>query len=166
MTSLSLSTKPLAKAVTGLAFAAVLLLHQTAPATAGGEVNTGYFGDVAIQGYDTVAYFTENEAVKGSEQFKLKWLGAYWHFQSEEHRQLFADNPQKYAPQYGGHCATGMEVHGGLTRDVDPEAWAIVDDKLYLNYSKETNTRVLDGSVDLVKADANWHKYETAETQQ
>jgi hypothetical protein len=126
------------------------------PGWSGEPVNTGYFGNVAIKGYDPVAYFTDGKATSGSENITYKWLGAYWHFENDEHRQLFAEDPTAYAPQYGGFCASGMGIHGGRTSDIDPEAWLIIDGKLYLNYSKETNTLITDGIVDLNKADANW----------
>jgi len=134
----------------------VLLMGYSLRVHADGAINTGYFGNVAIKGYDPVAYFTDGTAMKGNENHKLKWLGAYWYFDSEEHKELFAANPQSYAPQYGGHCATGMAVHGGLTRDIDPEAWIIIDNKLYLNYSKETQTLLTEGVVSIEKADTNW----------
>ena len=63
------------------------------PATAGGGVNTGYFGGVAIKGYDTVAYFTDGRAMKGSEEFAFDWLGTPWHFANAEHRDLFEADP-------------------------------------------------------------------------
>ena len=65
-------------------------------------VNTTFFG-VAIKGYDTVAYHTENRAVKGSSQFSYKWNDARWYFASAENRDLFAADPERYAPQYGGY---------------------------------------------------------------
>src|SRR6476660_5465726 len=74
------------------------------------EVNTGYFGNVAIEGYDTVAYFTDGKAIKGSEKYTYDWLGTSWHFASDEHRKLFADNPISYAPQFGGLCAEGIAL--------------------------------------------------------
>jgi YHS domain-containing protein len=114
---------------TGVAFA------SSAPAGAGTAVNTGYFGGVAIEGHDTVAYFTDGQATKGSEEFAYDWLGATWYFATAEHRDLFAGQPVQYAPQYGGHCAMGT-AFGESTANIDPEAWAIVDGKLYLQYSK------------------------------
>jgi len=102
---------------------------------AGSPVNTGYFGGLAIEGYDPVAYFTEGKPVKGSEEFELEWLGAYWQFANAEHRDLFAEQPVKYAPQYGGHCSAGV-AFGENTINIDPEAWTIVDGKLYLQYAK------------------------------
>ena len=65
------------------------------------RVNTDETG-IAIQGYDTVAYHTENRAVKGKSAFSFKWNGAVWHFASTEHRALFAASPDRYAPKYGG----------------------------------------------------------------
>src|SRR5690349_2934507 len=89
-------------------------------------VNTGYFGDIAIRGYDTVAYFTENKAVEGLPQYSTRWLGAEWHFASAENRDLFKEDPVKYAPQYGGHCADGVSF-GTITTNIDPKAWRIIE---------------------------------------
>ena len=90
---------------------------------------------VAIHGYDTVAYFTEDRAVKGSGEFEHVWEDARWHFASAANRDLFTANPDRYAPQYGGYCALGIAA--GEFAHVDPEAWTIVDGKLYLNKSKK-----------------------------
>lgn len=104
-----------------------------APVWAEDFVNTGYFGDVAIKGYDTVAYFTQNEAVEGSPKYTYRWLGATWQFTSPENRDLFAREPSKYAPQYGGYCADGVSF-GTVTTNIDPKAWRIIDGKLYISY--------------------------------
>ena len=114
--------------------ATVAAFASSAPAGAGTAVNTGYFDGVAIEGYDTVAYFTDGKATKGSEEFAYDWLGATWYFANAEHRDLFAEKPVQYAPQYGGHCALGT-AFGESTANIDPEAWSIVDGKLYLQYS-------------------------------
>lgn len=116
---------------TGAAFVAAVCL--TGPVLAGDFVNTGYFGDVAIKGYDTVAYFTRNEAVEGSPRYTYRWLGATWQFASAENRDLFAKEPAKYAPQYGGYCADGVSF-GTVTTNIDPKAWRIIDGKLYISY--------------------------------
>ncbi|QRM56208.1 YHS domain-containing (seleno)protein [Sinorhizobium sp. BG8] len=113
--------------------AVALLLASTESAAADNMVNTGYFGDVAIKGYDPVAYFTQNEAVEGSPKFNYHWLGANWHFASAEHRDLFIKDPAKYAPQYGGYCADGVS-YGTVTTNIDPKAWRIIEGKLYINY--------------------------------
>lgn len=117
-----------------------------------------YFVDdagVAIRGTDPVAYFTEGAAVAGSSEFSHSWGNATWHFASAENRDLFAANPGQYAPQYGGFCA--WAVSEGYTASIDPEAWRIVDARLYLNYDKRIQQRWerdIPGNVS--KADANW----------
>jgi YHS domain-containing protein len=93
----------------------------------------------AIRGYDPVAYFTENQPVKGKSEFSTTWNGATWYFSSAEHRQLFTQNPEKYAPQYGGWCAYGWAQ--GYPAKTEPDAWSIVDGKLYLNYNKDIKQR-------------------------
>ncbi|MBB4273666.1 YHS domain-containing (seleno)protein [Rhizobium mongolense] len=112
---------------------AAILLAFAQPAAAEEPVNTGYFGDVAIKGYDPVAYFTENKAVEGSPVYSYRWLGAEWHFTSSENRDRFIAEPGKYAPQYGGYCADGVSF-GTVTTNIDPKAWRIIDGKLYLSY--------------------------------
>jgi YHS domain-containing protein len=116
--------------------AALTMLAWSVSAGAGSSINTGYFGGTAIEGYDPVAYFTDGRATKGSEEFAYDWLGATWHFASAEHRELFSKQPVSYAPQYGGHCSLGT-AFGESTVNIDPEAWSIVDGKLYLQYSKD-----------------------------
>ncbi|BBM89481.1 hypothetical protein COTS27_01181 [Spirochaetota bacterium] len=88
----------------------------------------------AVSGYDTVAYFTEKKPVRGNEKYKHTWKNATWVFASEEHLKLFKANPEKYAPQYGGHCAWGIGGKSALFSS-DPAAWEIIDGKLYLNYN-------------------------------
>lgn len=117
----------------GVALAAVMLLSLIQPAVAEDLVNTGYFGDVAIKGYDPVAYFTQNQAIEGSEKYSYHWLGATWYFSSAGNRDLFKGDPSKYAPQYGGYCADGVSF-GTVTTNVDPKAWRIIDGKLYISY--------------------------------
>lgn len=111
---------------------AVLLFAQIAVAE-DPLVNTGYFGDVAIKGYDPVAYFTQNEAVEGSAKYSHHWLGATWHFASSKNRDIFMRDPAKYAPQYGGYCADGVSL-GTVTTNIDPKAWRIIEGKLYISY--------------------------------
>jgi YHS domain-containing protein len=134
----------------------IALMVSCIPAFAVDPVNTGYFGGVAIKGYDPVAYFTEGRAMKGSEEFSYDWLGTPWHFANARHRELFINDPNKYAPQYGGHCV-GEVAAKGDTINIEPEAWAIVDGKLYLSYSKEFMDKFeADPSNILAEAEANW----------
>lgn len=87
----------------------------------------------AIKGYDPVAYFTQNKPVKGKADVTYDWNEATWHFASADNRDQFKQQPEKYAPQYGGWCAYGWAQ--GYPAKIDPEAWSIVDGKLYLNYN-------------------------------
>jgi YHS domain-containing protein len=110
---------------------------------------------LAIKGYDPVAYFTEAKPVQGSSQFTAEHLGATYYFSSAQHQSLFQGEPNKYAPQYGGYCAFGVSKEYKF--DIDPEAWAIVDDKLYLNLNKKVQARWVPNKDELiVDADTIW----------
>jgi hypothetical protein len=139
--------------------ALLALLAVSGPAAGGEVVNTGLFGGVAIKGYDTVAYFTEGKAMKGSEEFAYDWVGTPWHFANATHRDLFAADPARYAPQYGGYCTLGVGLDGHAAENIDPErAWRIIDDKLYFVYDP-TYVVELDGPARdewLANAEANW----------
>ncbi len=119
------------------------------------EINTGYFGNVAIKGYDPVAYFTEQRAVKGKESIAHSWLGAEWQFSSDKHKAMFSENPAKYAPQYGGYCADGVAYEESTT-NIDPQAWRIIDGKLYLNFSEGAAIELEEADGQLAKAEQKW----------
>jgi hypothetical protein len=134
--------------------ATVLALVMTLPVLAAQRVNKNS-QDVAILGYDTVAYFTEGRPVEGSAQFEHVWRDARWRFSSADNRDLFAADPARYAPRYGGFCAGAMAQGWRVT--VDPEAWVIIDDKLYLNYDRRmVDDFASDADDRIAKADANW----------
>lgn len=113
---------------------AILSLFSVSSAFADAPIETGTFNNKAIYGYDTVAYFTQEKAVKGNKKFTTEYLGADWFFSSQEHLDMFVADPKKYAPQYGGYCAYAMS--DGRLVGVDEEAFTLLDGKLYLNYSK------------------------------
>ena len=123
--------------------------------SAADEINTGYFGNVAIKGYDPVAYFTKSRAVKGSDEISSDWLGATWLFSSTEHRDLFAASPIQYAPQYGGLCADGV-AYGNTTTNIDPESWRVIDGKLYLHYDPGAAVEIEEIPGQIAKAEKNW----------
>jgi len=102
-------------------------------------INASRFSSVAIEGYDTVAYFTQSKPVKGEKAYETEWEGAKWRFASQENLDKFKADPAKYAPQYGGYCAWAMSQ--GKFAGIDPEAWKIIDGKLYLNYSKKIQAK-------------------------
>lgn len=95
----------------------------------------------AIAGYDPVAYFTQSRPVKGQPDIAYAWNGTTWHFASAANRDLFQQSPEKYAPQFGGWCAYGWAQ--GYPAKIEPEAWSIVDDKLYLNYDPDIQKKWL-----------------------
>jgi enamine deaminase RidA (YjgF/YER057c/UK114 family) len=92
---------------------------------------------LSISGYDPVAYFTDGKPVQGKPEFDYLWRRLRWRFVSAEHRDLFTRDPNHYAPQYDGYCAMGISEGEAAHKDtVDPEAWAIVDGKLYLTHNR------------------------------
>jgi YHS domain-containing protein len=112
-------------------------------------------GGSAVKGYDVVAYFTESKPVKGSPQFTANWMGAKYQFASVENKQAFEKDPEKYAPRFGGYCA--WAVGHGYTADADPQAWKIVDGKLYLNYNRDVQKKwSADQGKWIAEAEKNW----------
>jgi YHS domain-containing protein len=101
-------------------------------------LKNSFFGgrtDTAINGYDTVAYFTEGKPVKGQDSFVHSWKGATWKFASQANLDRFKADPEQYAPQYGGYCAYGV-AKGNLVK-VEPEQFTVLDGKLYLNFDAD-----------------------------
>lgn len=133
--------------------AAVLLTTFSIPAGASPIYKSS--SGIAIRGADPVAFFTEKRPVEGKKEFSYQWMGATWQFASAENLALFKAAPEKYAPQFGGHCA--WAVSQGYTASIVPEAWEIVDGKLYLNYSLGVKARwSQDIPGNIAKGDANW----------
>ena len=130
-----------------LLMAAAALLFSGIAGAAEPPINTlknSFFSsrtDTAINGYDTVAYFTDGKPVKGQDGFVTEWMGAKWKFASQAHLDLFKASPEKYAPQYGGYCAYGV-TQGSLVK-VEPEQFTVRDGKLYLNYDADVQGKWL-----------------------
>jgi YHS domain-containing protein len=132
----------------------ILLVFIVVACTKSNEIYTGENG-LAINGYDPIAYFVMQKPVKGDAQYQYEWNDTRWQFASMENLNLFKGDPEKYAPQYGGYCAFGLS--NGYKAPTDPEAWTIVDEKLYLNYNKDVRADWLPKSENLIhKADSNW----------
>ena len=111
--------------------------------------------NLAIQGYDPVAFFTENKAIKGKPEFKSSHEGAMYLFASAENKKLFEKEPSKYRPAFGGFCAFGVSRNKLV--EIDPEAFQIVDGHLLLQYSKGVrNDFNKDVHGNLAKANQNW----------
>lgn len=131
----------------------VVTLFTTSQVFAVNPVNVE--NGVALKGYDPIAYFQEGKPTQGNKEFEYEWMGAKWYFSSVSNLELFKQSPEKYAPQYGGYCA--WAVSQGYTATIDPEAWKIVNDKLYLNYDKKVQKKwEQDVPGNIIKADKNW----------
>ncbi|MDA1097512.1 MAG: YHS domain-containing (seleno)protein [Proteobacteria bacterium] len=144
----------LAKSSILTALALALTLFAVAPAGAAAAIYSNWL-DRAIGGYDPVAYFTDGKAVEGTGDFTATWMGANWRFATAANRDLFVAAPEKYAPKYGGYCAYAVAQNS--TAKIDPTAWAIVDGKLYLNYSHDVQkTWSADRDAYIAAADKNW----------
>ena len=112
-------------------------------------------GGKAIRGYDPVAFFTDSKPVMGADSLSFSWKGATWQFANRQNLQRFKANPEKYAPQYGGYCAYGMSE--GHKAPTDPNAWTIVNDKLYLNYSPKVKEMWIKNPSERIEmANKNW----------
>lgn len=110
---------------------------------------------IAINGYDPVAIFKESKTVKGIDSLSYTWMNASWRFASRENLEAFINDPEKYAPQYGGYCAYG--VSEGHKSPTEIDTWTILDDKLYFNYNR--NVKKLwdqDREGHIRRADENW----------
>jgi YHS domain-containing protein len=114
---------------------------------------------IAIQGYDPVAYFTQNKAVKGNKQFAASADGIIYYFSSAANKDLFVKDYSKYEPQYGGWCAYAMGATNSKV-EIDPETFKILNGKLYLFYHSWVNNTLTKWNKDeaslKAKADKNW----------
>ena len=134
--------------------ALVILAAFSTIATAKELVNVDR-GGIAIQGYDPVAFFTDDRPVKGNPQFQSEYHGAKYYFASSEHKAAFDKEPAKYEPQFGGYCAYGASR--GHTAPIKIEAWQIVNGRLLMQYDlgvKDDFNK--DQQNNLGKADRNW----------
>ena len=115
--------------------------------------------NTALEGYDTVAYFESNKAVEGSPEWKTVYKEAEWLFSSEYNLNLFLGDPDRFAPAYGGYCAWAM--NDGDLAPGRPNLWDIIDDRLYLNYSKSTRKKFLADINSMIRnADSKWPQVE------
>jgi hypothetical protein len=146
-----LGARTLGWSLRGAAFAAVL----AASVAVGGERINKDAEDLAILGYDPVAYFTNGQPVEGNPGFEHVWQDARWRFATAEHRAMFVGDPDRYAPRFGGFCTGGVGL--GRLSPIDPEAWVIVDGRLYLHYDKAAQDKtVANPAARISAAEANW----------
>ena len=141
--------------LTGPRLALGLILALSAPAAFAADEH--FLADgAAVGGYDVVAYHTQNGPVKGSADFTSTYQGVEWRFASAENRDMFAADPAKFAPAYGGWCSAGASK--GKKVATKPELFAIVDGQLYLNSSEVAHTKLFLGDTSGVirKGEMNW----------
>lgn len=116
---------------------------------------TATITDLAINGYDPVSYFNDRKPSRGTSEFEYEWNNTKYRFSCEENLERFKSNPAKYTPQYEGYCAFAMS-RGDYAR-IDPEAYAIVDEKLYLTYNRDIRNAWLQDKENYInKADRIW----------
>jgi YHS domain-containing protein len=117
---------------------------------------------VAIQGYDPVAYFKEDTAIKGNKEFEFAYKGVIYYFASAVNKQYFIHSPSAYEPQYGGWCAFAMG-NSAEKVTIDPDTFKIINEKLYLFYNAYFNNTLKSWNKDqsnlIVKADLNWKQF-------
>ncbi|MFO0995219.1 MAG: YHS domain-containing (seleno)protein [Alphaproteobacteria bacterium] len=110
---------------------------------------------IAIGGYDPVAYFTNGRATHGNQEYVHVWHDAMYLFATPSHREAFIKDPARYAPQFDGFCVFGMTA--GQKLEADPEAWAIVNGKLYVTFDKAMQAKLLaDPQSVIASAEARW----------
>jgi len=152
---MSLFSLPLKLVRSAQAFMASALFIFSSSAFAVDPIYATFFSNIALNGYDVVAYHTDGAAYKGKNDFEYEWKGATWRFYSEENLNLFIDNPEAYEPEYGGYCA--YAVAKGTTAAGDPNQFTIIDGKLYFNYNNQTKilwTAERDAFIE--QANVNW----------
>ncbi len=144
--------------VVGVCVFALALVLVGSNSFAASDENIPVFTEsgVAIRGTDPVAYFTQAKPVQGSAEFAAEFQGVTWHFSSDENRETFLANPEKYAPAYGGYCAYALSL-GTYKVETDPEAWSIVEGRLYLNKTPVVRSiweTDIPGNIE--KSEGNW----------
>ena len=136
-------------------FSAFLLLTALSTLASAKELQNLDRNGIAIQGYDPVAFFTDNRPVKGNAQFQSEYRGAKYYFVSSEHKAAFDKEPAKYEPQFGGYCAYG--VTRSTRAPIKIEAWQIVNGRLLMQYDLDIKNKFnQDQQGMLKKADENW----------
>jgi YHS domain-containing protein len=130
---------------------AFLLLSSTGTAFAGEFFEVD---GLAMRGYDVVAYHSGAPA-KGDAAHAATYLGSKFLFSTAENRRVFEAAPAKYAPQFGGYCALGTA--NGYKVSTQPDAYRVVDGKLYLNYDRSVlKIWSKDTAGYIQRAESNW----------
>jgi len=143
-------------ALISIALIVYLVQHRVVPGVTV-YVEPGYEeGELlGLSGYDAVAYFQDNAAVRGKPDFTYRYRGVSYYFANEANQKIFSHTSQNFLPQFGGFCALGVAM--GKKLPTDPEAFTIIDSRLYLNVNKEARTLWLSNvSSNIHQARINW----------
>lgn len=144
------SMKYISSMLASLALASTLALAKDL-------VNCDAASQTGLQGYDPVAFFTDARATKGNPAIAGQYNGVTYLFASEEHKALFAQNPEKYLPAYGGYCAYGVSINKLFPVEID--TWEVVDGRLILQYNQDVKKKFAEHKTENIrKANANWPK--------
>lgn len=134
-------------------FTVIVFLSITSQAQNSTEYNVEK--GLALQGYDPVAYFENSKAIQGEKEISVNHNGVIYQFSSEKNKTLFLNNPTQYEPQFGGYCAYGMS--NGYKAAIQPKAFTIVNNKLYLNYNLKVKEMWLkEQATRIEQANKNW----------
>lgn len=150
------NTRPINHAVYWMRLLAICaLVAFTGTLHATGSINVSPASGLALHGYDPVAYFVNGEPRRGDDVFRYEYQDVTWRFSNAANKQAFIESPESYLPQYGGFCAYAASKNA--LADIDPAAWTIHDDKLYLNYSLNVRQRWrADRDLNIRAADKFW----------
>ena len=94
-----------------------------------------------LKGHDPVAYFVVGKHVPGKPGINAEHNGGTYRFASDENRQVFMKNPDRYTPQYGGFCSNGIVY--GIAMGGDPDTWTIIDGRLFI-FGGESSRKTID----------------------
>ncbi len=141
--------------ITKFLLALLIGTFATVVSASAGEVYVKWSWGEAVDGYDVVAYHTQDAAIEGSAEFSTQYLGETWLFSSQENLDLFTQDPDRYRPAYGGHCAWAMSK--GKKASGNPKVFKVVNGTLYLNVSRGVQNKWFKDIPGFIeKADAEW----------
>ena len=133
----------------------IALLYTASALASESPVYTGLLSNTGAGGYDTVSYFETGQPTKGSNEYTTQYQGATWRFANAENLARFKENPERFAPVYGGYCA--WAISQGYLAKGDPKHWSIREGRLYLNYNQSVQDQWLEDPDGFIRqADANW----------
>jgi YHS domain-containing protein len=113
------------------------------------------YSGLAIEGYDPVAYFTDERAVRGLADYEASEAGAVWRFRNQSNRASFVAHPEIYGPRFGGYDP--IDLARGVTAGGNPRFWVVTGQRLYLFGREEHRaTFAADPQRFLEQAEARW----------